>query len=1445
MFDKFKILIAISISFASLSVFAQDDDYNWSQSIAYGLDENGNVIVIGESKSYADEFGKPLQTQFENYTENTVFAVQLIYDSDGRPAISTLPAPIGSSFGYKANFVQNLSGENYSSTDFDTSSKLNNPNPVGNQVGTLGWYYSESNSDEPNIATTSYPYSRSWTPSGPDTRISKVAGVGDAYRLGTGHEVSSEKLLISSGELNHYYSLRSHFVSTPNPANLNDAYKIVNTNSEGKKSYTYIDADGKTLMTKINDSNAIYSYAYYNDMGQLVASVAPQGINTASSSYPQFVTLYTYDHRGLLIETTSPDAGEIHYQYASDGKLRFSQNSEQLARGNNVFSYTHYDKLGRLIEAGEYQGTLLFNSTALKDLLDQNGSLWPESQVVDWNKIYYDLPQADFPSDPNHIDQGFTYGAITATENEQTKTWYNYDEFGRVGFVIQLIKGLSKYVTLDYTYDFLGNVTKVAFQRDVVGEAFFHHYNYDSDQRLSTVSTSVDGVEANAYLQATYYYYKHGPLKRVELATDLQGIDYTYTAQGALKSINHPDHNDDPGQDGVANGFIKDVLGLTLEYYEGDYASPGSGFGSLNLDDSELQQKFNGNIRAVSYGEEGLGLDHPADDYLILDQYKTDEKDALARKSITLKPGFNTGVEKFDAHIDPLGTYQIPNEPPKMYAYKYNDLEQLQTAIYDEQGSFNYNSQQNRVGDMVYDKNGNIRDLIRKDDEGNGLHNFDYQYTPGTNQLAAITGYASYEYDPLGRVIKVDYVGTEEDAYLEYDVYDNVIAIYSASTKQPQNLRLSFTYSDQGYRLMKKNHDQDLETWYIRDVAGNLVSLYYRYQGQLFQGELPIYGASRLGIAYRNTSYYKYNYELSDHQGNVRAVISKLKFMETASMEPEMALLEEGAFDNITATRRQDAIFNHTPDSHVNGASYAAWLNGALGRVVGPAKSLKVAAGDVVKMDVYANYVDPNPTNDLIAGLALSVANAYNFGLGNETTTYLSALQDALSGPAAVTAAPPSGAPKAYMQYLLFDENFNYVSSIPVGDTYTMVTTNAMVTKNGSGQIINIPHEHLENEITIPQDGYLFVYLVNETVNDLNVYFDDFTVMQLGVDILQTSEYYPMGLAFSEWSKGNDKYRFGYQGQFAEHDEETGWSSFELRMYDPIITRWLSTDPYGQFSSPYLGMGNNPGATDVDGGWSAIATGAIAGAVVGTTVGLAFDSDNWWKYGLGGAALGVLGGGIYNASTYNIPGLGRIGKGGGGVQRAAQATFSAPDVSASIAVMNGIIKGNSNSILIGIELPGLSIPLTPPQYQGVSILVTRFMQTNNSTTSTFTLTDPNGNSLSGYFLEPRGPGSTINGSDQRILTGIYDVSQWNSVDHPNTFILNNVPGRSYVLLHPGNYPCDTEGCLLPGSTFDTDFVGGTNYTNNSAAIMLQIRTIINNNGVHKGIRMRIREIFPR
>ena len=88
-----------------------------------------------------------------------------------------------------------------------------------------------------------------------------------------------------------------------------------------------------------------------------------------------------------------------------------------------------------------------------------------------------------------------------------------------------------------------------------------------------------------------------------------------------------------------------------------------------------------------------------------------------------------------------------------------------------------------------------------------------------------------------------------------------------------------------------------------------------------------------------------------------------------------------------------------------------------------------------------------------------------------------------------------NGEPKAYLQYLLFDKNYNYIAPLDGEYSYKKITTAA----NGN-------HESLSLDVNIPQDGYIYIYIVNET-KGTNVYFDDLTVRQLGVDITQTTDY--------------------------------------------------------------------------------------------------------------------------------------------------------------------------------------------------------------------------------------------------------------------------------------------------------------------------------------------------
>ena len=85
------------------------------------------------------------------------------------------------------------------------------------------------------------------------------------------------------------------------------------------------------------------------------------------------------------------------------------------------------------------------------------------------------------------------------------------------------------------------------------------------------------------------------------------------------------------------------------------------------------------------------------------------------------------------------------------------------------------------------------------------------------------------------------------------------------------------------------------------------------------------------------------------------------------------------------------------------------------------------------------------------------------------------------------------------------------------------------------------------------------------------------------VSLTSKTDYYPFGMPMPNQQITDQNYRYAFQGQ--EKDPETGMEAFELRLWDGRLGRWLTVDPYHEFHSPYVGMGNNPvNLTDPDGG---------------------------------------------------------------------------------------------------------------------------------------------------------------------------------------------------------------------------------------------------------------------
>jgi|GEM_PF-5149949 len=164
--------------------------------------------------------------------------------------------------------------------------------------------------------------------------------------------------------------------------------------------------------------------------------------------------------------------------------------------------------------------------------------------------------------------------------------------------------------------------------------------------------------------------------------------------------------------------------------------------------------------------------------------------------------------------------------------------------------------------------------------------------------------------------------------------------------------------------------------------------------------------------------------------------------------------------------------------------------------------------------------------------------------------------------------------PAAYLNLIMFSNDLLTSAELPMA---AIPITAGAFTK----QKITI------GPIDIPAPGYVYIY-VNDNSNSPNwVHFDDLKITHVHSPFVSGADYYPFGLTMSDREILTEPYRFGYQGQYAEEETETGWNSFDLRMYNARFGRWLSPDPYGEFASPYLGMGNNPtNGIDPDGGFN-------------------------------------------------------------------------------------------------------------------------------------------------------------------------------------------------------------------------------------------------------------------
>ncbi|TAE61707.1 MAG: RHS repeat-associated core domain-containing protein, partial [Bacteroidetes bacterium] len=125
-----------------------------------------------------------------------------------------------------------------------------------------------------------------------------------------------------------------------------------------------------------------------------------------------------------------------------------------------------------------------------------------------------------------------------------------------------------------------------------------------------------------------------------------------------------------------------------------------------------------------------------------------------------------------------------------------------------------------------------------------------------------------------------------------------------------------------------------------------------------------------------------------------------------------------------------------------------------------------------------------------------------------------------------------------------------------------------------------------EEGITIPQNGYLYVFVSNSNTT-YPVLFDNFRVSVQHSALLEETHYYPFGLAMagiSHKASGGAVNNYKFNGKEEQKDEFGIGSGLDIydfgaRQYDAQIGRWHSVDPLAETMrrwSPYCFSFNNP-----------------------------------------------------------------------------------------------------------------------------------------------------------------------------------------------------------------------------------------------------------------------------